>query len=264
MSIIDLEQRTNYSVYDFNGKQIVLYDDHRCLLNVLYEAKQEFGCAHDVFYFDNHDDARDLNPDEIHEIIGLGSNYLLKDLWNFVEFTSASDDASWLKAGFELGLIKNAVVFGAEMEDSNVMALPQHQYIDLHLQHHFAYSIKDVETWSRCYRHPLPGNNEASLIKNSSGFILDFDLDCFASDIKGIAGGLGSGFSTIAIPEVLFSELIENLLRNGLMYDFIKKANVITICMEPDCCGGLGESYRILNLLDEHLFDHCLRTARKC
>lgn len=151
MAIIDLEQRTNYSVYDFKGKHIVLYDDHRCLLNVLYMAKQKFGCAHDVFYFDNHDDAKDLNPNEVKEIIGLGTNYSLQNLWNFVEFTSAPEDDSWLNAGFELGLINNAIVFGAEIEDSNVRSLPHNQYIDLRLRHHFAYSILNAVNWSEMY-----------------------------------------------------------------------------------------------------------------
>lgn len=262
MAIIDLEQRTNYSVYDFKGKHIVLYDDHRCLLNVLYMAKQKFGCAHDVFYFDNHDDAKDLNPNEVKEIIGLGTNYSLQNLWNFVEFTSAPEDDSWLNAGFELGLINNAIVFGAEIEDSNVRSLPHNQYIDLRLRHHFAYSILNAVNWSEMYYSygSVAGieKKQVDLIKQSSGFILDFDLDCFASYINGIAGG-----EYIAVPESMFCKWINNQYLKALMNDLINKANVITICMEPGCCGGLGESYRILYLLDKYLFKGCLGTTPK-
>ena len=36
----ELSWRTNINTYTFRGKHIVLYDDHRTLLNILFEAKK--------------------------------------------------------------------------------------------------------------------------------------------------------------------------------------------------------------------------------
>ena len=36
----ELSWRTNINTYTFRGKYIVLYDDHRTLLNILFEAKK--------------------------------------------------------------------------------------------------------------------------------------------------------------------------------------------------------------------------------
>ena len=33
-----LSFRSNIETYQYNDKYIVLYDDHRCLLNILFEA----------------------------------------------------------------------------------------------------------------------------------------------------------------------------------------------------------------------------------
>lgn len=270
MSIIDLDRRTNYSVYNYSGigdikKPIVLYNDHRCLLNVLYEAKQEFGGVHDVFYFDYHDDANDLTTDERKGVIYLGANYLLRDLWDFVEFVSASDDGSWLKAGLELNLINNAIVFGAE-EHSNIQTVGPKLYRDMQSRPHLIDCIKDVGDWTEryyCYdRVSGYQKKQVDLINHSSKFVLDFDLDCFSSGIRCVAGGLGIG-STIAVPEVLFKKFVNKTSVKKLLDYLISKANVITICMEPGCCGGFGESYRILYLLDRYLFGGAIGTCPK-
>lgn len=45
-----------------------------------------------------------------------------------------------------------------------------------------------------------------------------------------------------------------------MLMDLIKDAKVITICREPDYCGSLGDSNRILEMLDRYYFEDCIRT----
>ena len=55
-----LSFHSNVHTYEYYGKTLVLYDDHRYLLNILFEAtKQQLfeGKVPNVIYFDYHDDA---------------------------------------------------------------------------------------------------------------------------------------------------------------------------------------------------------------
>lgn len=44
------------------------------------------------------------------------------------------------------------------------------------------------------------------------------------------------------------------------MESLLNRASVITICREPECCGGIGEANKILSYLDRYFFDGALRT----
>lgn len=41
----------------------------------------------------------------------------------------------------------------------------------------------------------------------------------------------------------------------------ISRSQFITICREPKCCGGPGESNKILGYLDKYFFNGSLRTV---
>ena len=57
--IIDLAQRANVLVREtFDGQPIVIYDDHRWILNVLFKVfKEKTMPKPNLIYFDAHDDA---------------------------------------------------------------------------------------------------------------------------------------------------------------------------------------------------------------
>lgn len=54
-----LSYRTNVNVYSSGGKNFVIYDDHRTLLNVIFEAHKSccFTKIPNLIFFDFHDDA---------------------------------------------------------------------------------------------------------------------------------------------------------------------------------------------------------------
>ena len=115
----ELSWRTNINTYTFRGKYIVLYDDHRTLLNILFEAKKlgEFAETPNLIYFDLHDDACTLLPkSQLLERMGVKdlSEATSKQFWSFVEFDLGVLDDDWLLTGMELDLIKNAILIGQE------------------------------------------------------------------------------------------------------------------------------------------------------
>ena len=83
-------------------------------------------------------------------------------------------------------------------------------------------------------------------------FVLDFDLDCFTTECRE---------KTYAWPEDIFrKEYIESYNVRFFMENLLDRASFITICREPDCCGGIGEANKILNYLDRYFFDGALST----
>ena len=127
-SIYGLSNHTNIEVYSFHDKYIILYDDHRSILNVLFETKKLglFSTTPNIIFFDKHDDACNpqINAKDLFEKWGIEriEDVSSRDFWSFVEFDLSGLDDDWLLAGMELGLINHAVVIG-QTENSNMRDL---------------------------------------------------------------------------------------------------------------------------------------------
>lgn len=221
---------------------VIIYDDHRTLLNVLYYARMKniLRDAVQLIFFDYHDDAKPANTktlDKLRRIPIAEKNF--RDFWNIVEFDLSELDDDWLWAGMDYGLISNAVRVAGE-EDSNVKKLNetfrnQHQ-LDLWKWEDLcgkAYEIFDqIEDSKR-----LP-------------YVLDFDLDCFTDYNIG---------SKMAWSDDKFNSMFEDAAATRyVIRRFAQNAEFITICREPDCCGGILESTKILYYLDRYVFDQKL------
>lgn len=277
-SIYGLSYHTNIEVHHFNDKYIVLYDDHRCILNALFEAKKLrlFNSPPNIIFFDRHDDA--CNPDirkqelfqqwNVERIEDVSS----KDFWSFVEFDLNVLDDDWLLAGMELGLINHAVVIG-QYENTNMQS-KNHKYKStdgiIHEMYdipHLKQSIDSRGCLGDCiikmpyytrvrdifeYNQPQPGHYNIFSENVTHPFVLDFDLDCFTTDIEN---------KTLAWPEDIFREMYyDNTRVLYFMQQLMRRSTFITICREPECCGGLGESNKILGYLDKYFFEGCLET----
>ena len=130
-SIYDLSFHTNIEVFSFQDKYILLYDDHRSVLNVLFETKKlgMFSTTPNMFFFDKHDDACNprINAKDLLEKWGVEriEDVSSRDFWSFVEFELSGLDDDWLLAGMELDLINHAVVIG-QTENSNMRDINNH------------------------------------------------------------------------------------------------------------------------------------------
>lgn len=204
----ELAHRANINVYtiEIDGiqKYVVLYEDHRTILNVLYFARMKgiLSSVPNLIYFDYHDDATTI-PLKRKLSAHKPRNYTKEEFerfWNFVEFYLRSDDADWLFAGMYFDLIKDAVCVGAE-EKNNVQEL--NDFFKRQGMHHL-YDIEHLDeelTRYGCFEdrgshHPDKDMQVRNIFKRNWDtdindiadvpHVLDFDLDCFS----GIIGGL--------------------------------------------------------------------------
>lgn len=277
-SLYGLSYHTNIEAYAFRDKYIVLYDDHRSILNVLFEAKKLdlFNTTPNLIFFDRHDDACDPNicSKDLYKKWGVNKieEVSSREFWSFVEFDLNVLDDDWLLAGMELGLINHAVVIG-QKENSNMCSM-NHQFKSLDGEVHELFDISHLN-WSigsrGClgdsiikepyyenirnifeYNQPPYGRYDKFSKDVTKPFVLDFDLDCFTTECEN---------KIFAWPEAIFRDkYYENDDVQLFMQKLINRSSIITICREPSCCGGLGESNKILGYLDYYFFDGCLNT----
>lgn len=272
----DFGHRSNVNTFQFRGKQIFVYTDHRTILNVIFFALKNnlIDNVPNVLYFDYHDDACVPKASILAQAPTFDINIISEqDFNNIVEYGMSIQDDDWVKSGMEFGLINNAISVGAEsLRTSHEIYTDvrghEHEIIGInHLSHSLGVrgAFCDTQVESESYFEPVREifdfNNSVanSWGANTESFVLDFDLDCFA--------GTFNGETLMAWPEKMFYQEFHNNVGfqgNQLPLDFINnlidKCEFITICMEPGCCGGFGESFKILSYLDKYFFEGTLKT----
>lgn len=273
-SLSQLFYYSNIETFSFGEKTIVLYDDHRTVLTVIFEAlrMKMLSQTPNIIYFDWHDDGcePDCNIDELWKKwkVDKIQDVDPRDFWSFVEFDLSHQDDDWLLAGMKLGLINDAVVVGAHKE-YNISSMNGKYSSKKGIHKVYSIAHLDYEISSRgclgdClikepyYRdvRSIFGYNVSQcndcFEPNTPPFVLDFDLDCFTTQCEE---------KTYAWPEMIFRQkYADNYKTQGFMIELIERAQIITICREAKCCGGLGESNKILYYLDKYFFEGKLGT----
>lgn len=279
MSVLhELDLRANIKTYPCNDKRLVLYDDHRYLLNVIFILRKNgfINSPIDLVYFDYHED-RCPAPDSVKKKSKDFDieNTTLEEFFSITEFDLNPLDDNWLLTGMEFNLIQDAVVIGAEEKNSTESHVV---YTDQSGNDHNFYSISHLsyslgsrgclgdsfikQPYFNLIRDFFCYNTDSSdsyTVDIDRPFILDFDLDCFSADFKD---------KRMAWPEDIFhEEIFTRVGHNGISsYNFIQQliqdSVLITICRENGSCGGLGEAFRILSFLDKYLFEGALKTNR--
>lgn len=263
----ELSYRANIDVYsvEIDGvqKYVILYEDHRTILNVLYFARMKgvLSKAPNIIYFDHHDDACEILGDQLDKIRVLPiSRENFQTFWHFVEFDLGEMDDDWVWVGMYVDLIKNAVRIGGEQDD-NVSRL--NEFFTAQNKHLYLIDHLDLELDNRgCFVDTLLCNTETDKhirsifnvnwsseinTEQDVSYVLDFDLDCFTGRVDD---------KTIAWPEMIFCKHYErNVKTKNFLRNLIKHSAFITICKESKCCGGIGEANKILSYLDCYLFN---------
>ncbi|MBR5167063.1 MAG: hypothetical protein IKW86_03215 [Salinivirgaceae bacterium] len=268
-----LSYRANVMTFDYNKKTIVIYDDHRWILNVLKCLSEDNffeGKTPNIIYFDKHDDAAPLFPNTKDTIKQYNNKDKkgIRDFWTIVEFDLNPNDDDWVTAGMEFDLINNAVCIGNECND-NILKWENHIYKAQDDIEHKGYCINHLEdelgsqgiigdsTIKHSYYKDVRGIlgyiSATGSLSPETPYVLDFDLDCFTTECRDYP---------YAWPERIFWEEYVNPCKNAYFFvqKLISNASIITICREPECCGGIGESNKILGYLDRYFFDGALRT----
>lgn len=274
-SLGDLVHRVNVMTrYPFDQrKPVIIYDDHRWLLNVLFKIQKD-GLLHTppkLVFFDSHDDAgHTQKKSELLTQIGVDKLFDAseKAFSGFVDYDIGADDGNWLSVACELNLVSDVVVIGDKyshnFEKMNGLYISEEG-----IEHHLFNLSEDLE-------HELGGRGslgdhargeefqsireffsiqygyEYARVGDMSPFILDFDLDFFT---------LYTNEGTIPWPLRIWEKHFSNISPGAhFMRSMIQKAMVVTICREPDFCDGIGGSNYNLQNLDNYFFEGQLGT----
>jgi hypothetical protein len=274
-----LSERANINVRSVHGKKVVIYEDHRTILNVLYYLKQEGDLTSpiNIILFDNHDDA--CTPTvEVKKTIRKFKRKVpsLREFWSFTEFDLRHTDDDWIKTGMELELINHVFIFNATES-----VLPfKTVYKTITSEEKKIYNVGKL--WDalshRGYLYDIIKTGEYGALWEDFGwkyskehgrfifepdnpYIADFDLDCFSAQIMG---------ERIAIPEEVMAKKFcsynhptNHYYRSGTEFikDVISHAEFSTICFENTFCGGFREAFKIFEIIDRLWFDEQLGGA---
>ncbi|WPV01647.1 hypothetical protein SNE26_07655 [Mucilaginibacter sp. cycad4] len=271
--ILKLNHRANMHVISYGEKYVIVYEDHRYLLNVLYflKAEENFKNPFNIIYFDFHDDAVKPHKSSI-EITKKFRATLptMPEFWSFTEFNISTLDDDWVLNGMELGFIKDAVVIGAEKDDN--IARINNRYSDHTGIDHRIYSIPHL--WDSLDRNGCLGEQAAITddFKNireilefnnprnrytftdtpETPYILDFDCDVFSFDLLGKT----SSWPYSRMRELFLTEIDElNTTPRDFVERLIDRATIITICRETPYCGGILQATNNFHNLDTLFFN---------
>jgi hypothetical protein len=253
------------------GKPAFIHNDHRWVLAILSWAQTQGIITRPslLVMFDYHTDfappivtTSDGGPQLVEF---YNANPSVEAAFAVCQNDLADDDGDWVSGGMELGIISDAVVFGAE---SGHLADDDDGYIytDLLNRTHRFWSLplpfdalahqgvledthyKPRELWESLGWDPYDG-----LCDRTQSLILDFDLDVFAMHHR-----LGPRF---AWPDKIFAYQFHERTtgRTDLTgFDFVNllidRCGLVTIAREPDYCGGEDECSTILDRLNRTLF----------
>lgn len=272
-----LIQRVNVMTRYPNDKLVIIYDDHRWLLNVLFKIQKDGlleGLPPKLVFFDSHDDAgQSQKKSEL--LAHLGVENVLdateKVFSSFVDYDIRTDDGNWLSVACELNLVSDAVVIGDKyshnIEEMNGVYTSEDgvehklynlsENLEYELGHRGSLGDHAREEEFKDIREFFNSNYgyDHARIGDMTPFVLDFDLDFFT---------LETNEGTMAWPKQIWQKHFDGLSDGAQMVrELINKAMVITICREPDYCGSIGgiagSNYNLQNL-DNYFFDDQLGT----
>lgn len=270
-SIYDISNRANIIHKNTSLNEVVIYEDHRTILNVLFHLKERRKIEEslDIIMFDDHDDFLPVRNKTLRRLLKFLDKPSKEKLNTIVEFDLNSSDDNWVKAGMELGLINNVFLFNS----SQSTVYFGEKYETQRFGTKYLYNLGDV--WKVLGFHGLfndpinaqnqplceafgwvmkDKNSKYGFAENRRKFIFDIDLDCFSTQILD---------KTVALPEeILIPRLIEKSSHLNHYYyccqdfiqDLIQKSEIATLCFENGCCGGIREAYRIFNVVDRVFF----------
>ncbi|RQO40164.1 hypothetical protein DBR39_04225 [Chryseobacterium sp. KBW03] len=269
---IHIEQRANINVKRTPNGDVIIYEDHRTILNVLFAKKlnKEIDFPVNIILFDNHDDFCKPNESALETIKIFNENEpSIREFWTFTEFDLRALDDDWIKTGMELGLIENVFLFNST--ESSLGFLTAYETIKFGTKklYNLGY-IWDAISNKGCLNDIIKEDDFGEFwddfgwinedgqfyFEPKNKFIIDFDLDCFSTEILD---------KRVAIPaEILDEKLIKEYRRDNhsfyssqeLIIEMIQKSELTTMCFENQFCGGFAESLKIFNYINNTFFEN--------
>lgn len=270
----DIFGRNNIIKKIYDQKDVIIYEDHRTILNILWMAKKSrtLLLPPTIVCFDKHDDFKDpiVSKSRLAQI--NNSNVSKEEFWSFVEWEISQLDDDWIKTGMELNLIGDVILFGAEITPnvSGTHNIYSDQYGNTHTlysvghiwggfshqgwlvdyaQSYLYQPIWDLLGWQNARNDYFFDSN-----KRKIPLILDFDLDCFTNQLL-----------EFVIPwrEDIFLNLFTKRLKydytpQQFLIDLFRESTFTTIAKESECFSYVNDSALVLKYLNELLFNNYL------
>jgi hypothetical protein len=272
MNLSALEKIDELRQVPFGERECFLHKEHRWVLPIIFYNQQKKILPHPctLVTFDAHHDTMDPTcscNEDIRRVKKAGITF--EELVNLCKESLRDRDDDWIKAGMELSLIDDVVIFGVEngvssgklekYEDQQgnihkikLLGLPREELDDRGDLSDIARSETLSEFWEilgwQC-------THQFSFVQSKRKILLDFDLDCFIVHWRGYR---------FPWP----NEVFEKEFRSSSKYqggslwtgkDFLNglmdKAALITIAKEPDFCDGEKKATEILGKVNHFLFD---------
>lgn len=279
-NISELGSRANIihkSISDYRGgvKDVFIYEDHRTILNILTGLKKvkQLSEPPNLIMFDRHDDYCNVQVDEkLNRLSELSKDLEIEKVNQFVEFELNPLDDDWVKAGMELGVIGDCILFNEQ--NSNIGY--KEEYDTRNFGQKTMYNAGDI--WNSLRSRGNLGDAVKSenfedlhnaldwhfserrfaFKSERKKFVLDFDLDCFTVDIYGKTYSLPHNILLEKLTDRIYSDYHSYFSSADFIKDLISDAEIITICSEVGCSGGIREAQKIFNSIDVILFDEQL------
>ena len=264
-----------------NTHRCLLHEDHRWVLPIILQAQLygDLPSPCDVIMFDAHDDA--IEPACIQTIADFRNKGLTTQaIIDLCHHHLKELDDDWVKAGMELGLIRDIVIFGVEERSGS---FGSQTYTDHLGDKHkirlakfpnrgslgFKRELSDVD---RSYAHQDLWDLLGWVYETGKGFdfaagrekvLLDFDLDCFLMIWK--------GYYFSWADKVFEGELLNESNYHStdgwsgqkFIHGLIKKAGLITIARETEMYSRDNRiAEELLQKMNHYMFDNQLNLGK--
>lgn len=280
MNLSDLEEIDELRQVSFGKSDCLLHKEHRWVLPIIFYKQQKKILPHPctLVTFDAHQDTLDPSCSCKEDILRIRkSGITFNEIVHLCQEKLRKCNDDWIKAGMELGLISDAVIFWAG-EEPNIGNLENlKEYKDLQKNIHKIKllglpgtelkcqgDLSDTARWgglSELWK--ILGwqyNSRFSFAEDERKILLDFDLDFFIVRWKGCY--------RFPWPAEVFKKefLVQSKYQTTLGWtgkDFldglVSRAALLTIAREPYCCGNNTKANQVLGKVNHYLFDNKLQ-----
>jgi hypothetical protein len=246
--IKQIQEHPYYQVTMFGDKPIIVFEDHRFVIPILWLAQkmQVIDGNINMIRFDGHFDALNYQKAIDHPYRRLTD---FSSAYEFAKDKLGAIDDDWQTFAFDQNLVNRVLIFCDRKEETNVKYADRIfslKRLDGILGYNGEFAdetpqpVWDVIGWK------IPG------IMDNSPVLLDIDCDYFTYQWRGSILPWQKEFY-----EKEFSPKSEahGWSNRSFMELLIAKAPFVTICLEPDFCGGREHANQILSDLQKNIFN---------
>lgn len=279
MNLSDLEEIDELRQVSFGKSDCLLHKEHRWVLPIIFYKQQKKILPHPctLVTFDAHQDTLDPSCSCKEDILRIRkSGITFNEIVHLCQEKLRKCNDDWIKAGMELGLIGDAVIFwaGEEPNIGNLENLKEFKGLQGNI-HKIKLlglpgtelkcqgDLSDTARWeSLSELWKILGwqyNSQFSFTEDERKILLDLDLDCFIVRWKGCY--------RFPWPDEVFKKefRVQSKHQTTLGWtgkDFVdglvNRAALLTIAREPDCCGNNKKANQVLGKVNYYLFDNKL------